>query len=194
MCLNYTVHYNNVHITILYYVGFDCVFCFIIYIHACAHSSVLSVVKFLPYLYPWLLNYRMYIVIRITKSPPITNGTYYYSTVGSGRGLDGLGKEIPRTSPSALAAAAADDDDDEDGVHSECPELSVEEMTTTMTTDTSSSVNPHLSSTADGNSNQSRSLEITTASNSMDVTGASNSCKHIILLNYKIVLSVHSVW
>lgn len=166
--------------------GFDCGFVLFIYMHVLIHwYSVLSI-SFLTCIH----NYRMYIVIRITKSPPTTNGTYY-STVGSGRGLDGLGKEIPRTSPSALAAA---DDDDEDGVHSECPELSVEEMTTTMTTDTSSSVNPHLSSTANGNSNQSRSLEITTASNSMNVTGASNSCKYIILLNYKIVLSVHSVW
>ena len=104
-----------------------------------------------------------------------------YCAVGSGKGLDGLAKEapLPGTSPSApLAAAADDDDDDDDSVHSslECPELSVEEMTTTMTTDTSSSVHPHTSS-GDG-SQQTRSLEITTASDSVNVTGASNSCKH----------------
>ena len=102
-----------------------------------------------------------------------------YCAVGSGKGLDGLVKEapLPGTSPSAPLAAAADDDDD-DSVHSslECPELSVEEMTTTMTTDTSSSVHPHTSS-GDG-SQQTRSLEITTASDSVNVTGASNSCKH----------------
>lgn len=100
---------------------------------------------------------------------------YILCAVGSGKGLDGLAKEapLPGTSPSAPPAAA----DDDGSVHSnsECPELSVEEMTT-MTTDTSSSVHPHTSS-GDG-SQQTRSLEITTISDSVNVTGASNSCKH----------------
>ena len=93
--------------------------------------------------------------------------------------MDGLGKEIPLpgTSPNAPAA-----DDDDESVHStsECPELSVEEMTTTLTTDTSS-VQPHPPSTADASSNQSKSLEITTASSSMNITSASNSCKMTML-------------
>ena len=102
--------------------------------------------------------------------------------VGSGKGLDGLGKQIPL--PGTSSAPAAEDGDDE-SVHStsECPELSVEEMTTTLTTDTSS-VRPHPPSTADTGSNQSKSLEITTASSSMNITGASNSCKMTVLALY----------
>ena len=110
--------------------------------------------------------------------------------LGSGRGLDGLGKEVPLpgTSPSAPPATAVEDVDD--SVHSslEVPELSVEEMTT-MTTDTSSST--HHPSSGDGSSGQqTRSLEITTASDSINATGASNSCKHyyVFINTNKIIL------
>ena len=111
---------------------------------------------------------------------------HIYSAVGSGKGLDGLGKEIPLpgTSPSAPAA----ENDESVLSTSECPELSVEEMTTTLTTDTSS-VQPHPPSTGGTSSNQSKSLEITTASNSMNTTGASNSCKATVLsLNYTLTV------
>ena len=112
-------------------------------------------------------------------------------TVGSGKGLDGLAKEVPLpgTSPSAPIAPAAAEDDDSVHSSSECPELSVEEMTATMTTDTSSSVHPHTSS-GDG-SQQTKSLEITTASDSVNVTGASNSCKdycHIFINTFEILI------
>lgn len=84
--------------------------------------------------------------------------------------MDGLGKELFLQQETSPGTAAAD-------VHSssECPELSVEEMTASIT-DTSSSVNPHhLPSMA--SNNQSTSLDITTSSMT-NSTAAANSCEY----------------
>ena len=87
-------------------------------------------------------------------------------TVGSGRSLDGLGKELSLQETSDRPAEDVPSS-------SECPELSVEEMTTSIT-DTSSSVNPHnLPST--GSNDQTTSLDITTNDNS---TATANSCDY----------------
>lgn len=113
-------------------------------------------------------------------------------TVGSGKGLDCLGKEssLPRNSPSTPVTAPEGDEDDQSS--SECPELSVEEMTSiTMTTDTSSSAHP-LPSTGNGSS-QSRSLEITTANSSLNITGTSNNCKSHCA-SVSVTYKLHSIW
>ena len=99
--------------------------------------------------------------------------------VGSGKGLDDLGKKAP-LSGTLSAAPPPPPAAEDDSVHysSDCPELSVEEMTT-ITSDTLSSTCHQPSSTDGGSSShQTRSLEITTASDSINMTGASNSCKH----------------
>ena len=112
--------------------------------------------------------------------------------VGSGKGLDGLAKEVPLPGTSPSAPRPVGDNNDEDSIcsSSECPELSVEEMTT-MTTDTSSLAHHHPPSSGDGSSGQqTRSLEITTASDSINVTGASNSCKHCHVFIKILILHV----
>ena len=97
-------------------------------------------------------------------------------TVGSGRGLDSLGKEIsPQGTPPSSPLA------EDDSTH--CPELSVEEMTsTTMTTDTSSSVTaprhpPPPSTTTITTTTTTNGNSHSTSANG-NVTGASNSCEY----------------
>ena len=93
--------------------------------------------------------------------------------------MDDLGKKVPLSETSSGAPPPPPGDNDDDSVHysSECPELSVEEMTT-ITSDTLSSHHQPSSTDDASSSHQIQSLEITTASDSINMTGASNSCKH----------------
>ncbi|XP_065888628.1 centrosomal protein of 295 kDa-like [Dysidea avara] len=93
---------------------------------------------------------------------------------GSGRGLDGIGREIPQRRAPTSAPQKVTNDSIQSATSSECPELSVEQMTSTTTTtntaDNSSSVSHHLPPDS-----SSTSSNVTSVVNDSTATAASNT-------------------